>query len=69
MYQNQVGLLKAILHLEAQVLQDQPLQQDLHQAGLKEEKIDYFCCPKGAINSVGLECHLDRVEVTGSNPV
>ncbi len=22
-----------------------------------------------AINSVGLECHLDRVEVTGSNPV
>lgn len=22
-----------------------------------------------AFNSVGLECHLDRVEVTGSNPV
>ncbi len=23
----------------------------------------------GAVNSVGLECHLDRVEVTGSSPV
>ena len=29
----------------------------------------YYFCVIGDINSVGLECYLDRVEVTGSNPV
>lgn len=38
--------------------------------------VSYFCSLKSgelfrqrAFNSVGLECHLDRVEVTGSSPV
>ena len=34
-----------------------------------QKSTSHYICSARAINSVGLECHLDRVEVTGSNPV